>query len=118
MIYLSHVAFTIHVKKEVLSWFRSDSIDYSGSSLIRSSFVNEFHWIRRCATWDISNGENVRIGVDSFIGDNGNYVLPSGIISHLVDLNMTTLNNIRRSLWAVLKGGYWIMSRDMGFTGV
>ena len=56
--------------------------------------------------------------MDPFVGDNGNYKLLEGIISHVEVLNLSTLNKFRRPSWAILKGGYWFMSKDLGFTGI
>ena len=68
--------------------------------------------------WDIGNGEQVRVSIDPFVRDNDNYKLPKGIISHLEVLNLSTLNKIIRPSWAILKGGYWFMSKDLGFIGI
>ena len=43
---------------------------------------------------------------------------PMGIISHLEVLNLSTLNKIIRPPWEVFKGGYWFMSKYLGFTGI
>ena len=68
--------------------------------------------------WDIGNGEKLRVGIDPFIGDNGNFKLPEGITEELVVLNITTLNKIRIPYWVVLREGYWFGSKDLWFTGI
>ena len=62
--------------------------------------------------------KQVRVGIDPFVGDNENYKLPEDIISHLEVSNLSTLNKIRRPPWEILKGGYWFMSKYLGFTGI
>ena len=55
------------------------------------------------------------LGIDPFIGDNGNFKLPEGITEHLEDLNITTRNKNRRPFWVVLREGYWFGSKAVGF---
>ena len=57
----------------------------------------------------------MRVGIDPFVGDNENYKLPEGIISHLEVLELFSLNKLRRYSRAALKGDYWFMSKDLGF---
>ena len=65
----------------------------------------------------MEKGKKVRVHIDPFVGDNGNYKLLEGIISLLeVFIDLSTVNKIRRPSWEVLKGGYWFMSKDLVFT--
>ena len=68
-----------------------DNKDYS---MIWNILLNNFHWIKTWLAWDIGNEEKLRVGIDPFIGDNGNLKLHKGITGHLEVLNLTTLNKI------------------------
>ena len=56
----------------------------------------------------------MRIGIDPFVGDQGNYLVLVEIIEHLNILEISTLNQIKRPRWLVLRGGYWL---DLGMGG-
>ena len=62
--------------------------------------------------------DHFRVGIDPFVGANGNYKLSEEIISHLEILELPTLNRIKRPYQAVLKGDYWFTSKDLGFSGI
>ena len=79
-----------------MSWFKIEEIICNGSYLIWNRFVQKFHWIRIWEAWDIGNGKHVQTSIDSFIGDKGNYLLPLCIGEHIINTNMTTLNQIKR----------------------
>ena len=85
--------------------------------LFSSDFFRTFHWIRKWTAWDIGNGKILRIGVDPFFHDQGNYILAMEIIEHLNILEMSTLNQIKRSRWPVLRGGYWLNSNVIDLIG-
>ena len=56
------------------------------------------------------------IGIDPFIGNKGIFFLHGEIIDNLKEIGFSTLNQIKRPRWVVLKGGYWLNSKDIGFS--
>ena len=96
------------------NWFRSSEIDQKDALVIWKSFIKNFHWIRKWTSWDIGNDKNVCIGIDPFLGDNGNYEFSVEILEHLEGTGLKNLSQIKIPIWDVFKGGYWFNSRDIG----
>ena len=71
-----------------MDWLKSQETDNSDSSIISRSFIKTFHWIIKWAPWDIGNGKSMRIGVDPYVGDKGNFIFPMEIIEYLNVLEM------------------------------
>ena len=44
------------------------------------------------------------------------FFLPKEILDHLDMIGLTTLDQINRPKWSILKGGYWFNPRDVGLT--
>ena len=65
------------------SWFRSNTLVSNGYSIIWNSFIKNLIWLKKWVAWDIGNGKQARVGIDSFVGDNKNYKLLKEIISVL-----------------------------------
>ena len=57
------------------------------------------------------------IGIDPFIGDNENFLLPSGILEYLAKFGFVILGQIKSPLWEYQERGYWIQSKYFGMQG-
>ena len=99
------------------TWFIFLEIDTKGGFVIWDNFIKIFHWIRKWTTWDIKNGKSVWIRIDLYVRDNERYKLSIENLEHIEESGLTTLNQIQRPQWVVIKDVYWFNFKDIGLFG-
>ena len=90
----------------------------SGALVVWTSFLKVNHWLKKHICWNIGNGKSVFVGIDPFVGDKDCPYLLEEITEHLSWINMKTMDILKRPKWYVLKGVYWLNTRDLGLTSI
>eukprot|EP00253_Pinus_taeda_P029650 PITA_29650 len=84
-------------------WIRNPVKSKQHASVIWKATVDSFKVIEQGLAWKIGNGRNLKIGKDPWIGCNENYALSLGLIRHLEDKNILTLDQVEKvghsSIW-------------------
>eukprot|EP00253_Pinus_taeda_P009549 PITA_09549 len=84
-------------------WIRNPVKSKQHASVIWKATVDSFKVIEQGLAWKIGNGRNLKIGKDPWIGCNENYTLSPGLIRHLEDKNILTLDQVEKvghsSIW-------------------
>eukprot|EP00253_Pinus_taeda_P036521 PITA_36521 len=84
-------------------WIRNLVKSKQHASVIWNAIVDSFKVIEQGLAWKIGNGRNLKIGKDPWIGCNENYALSPGLIRHLEDKNILTLDQVEKvghsSIW-------------------
>ena len=57
------------------------------------------------------------VGIDPFIGDNGQHLLPRPIMHYLAEFGFVTLAHIKRPVLLGKNGRYWLQSEYIGMQG-
>lgn len=77
-------------------WIRNPVKSKKNASVIWKATVDSFKVIEQGLAWKIGNGRNLKIGKDPWIGCNGNYALSPGLIRHLEDKNILSLDQVEK----------------------
>eukprot|EP00253_Pinus_taeda_P019430 PITA_19430 len=84
-------------------WIRNPVKSKQHASVIWKATVDSFKVIEQGLAWKIGNDINLKIGKDPWIGCNENYALSPGLIRHLEDKNILTLDQVEKvghsSIW-------------------
>ena len=61
-------------------------------SIIWRGFLQTLHWLGHHLAWQVGNGSDILIGVDSIISAHSSFILPEELRSYLEDLDIRTLS--------------------------
>lgn len=53
--------------------------------------------------WTVGNDKSILVGIDPFIGDNGQHLLPQPIMDYLAEFGFVTLAHVERPTWSLAK---------------
>ena len=102
----SKVCLSKYFKKKSLSyWLKAEEIELTNSSITWNSFLKTLHWLRKWTTSQIGNCKRMRIRIAPFVEDQGKYLLPMEIIEHFNFLEISTLNQIKKTKSICAKWG-------------
>eukprot|EP00253_Pinus_taeda_P035322 PITA_35322 len=84
-------------------WIRNLVKSKQHASVIWKAKMDSFKVIEQGLAWKLGNEKNLKIGKDPWIGCNENYALSLGLIRHLEDKNILTLDQVEKvghsSIW-------------------
>ena len=60
----------------VVTWIRQKSFAINGVSVIWKGFILTLSWVGSCLSWQVGNGEDIRIGLDLIVGTDSLSVFP------------------------------------------
>ena len=57
------------------------------------------------------------VGIDPFIGNDGNFLLSQSLLDYSAEFGFSTLAHIIRPYWMGPNGCYWLQNEDLGLQG-
>ena len=75
----------------VKSWLRGKKFLSRGVTAIWKGFLLTLPWLGRHLVWQVGNGKNVLLSIDSIVGVSDLLMIPPGLREYLEDLDIVTL---------------------------
>lgn len=82
-------------------------------SIIWKATTNAFKIIEQGLSWQVGNGENIRIGRDPWVGCNENYDIPPGLIRYLESKGILYLNQVENIGHSTIWGQAWKSGEEL-----
>eukprot|EP00253_Pinus_taeda_P021761 PITA_21761 len=95
-------------------WIRSQDKKSKHSSVIWKATVEAFTVIDQGLAWKVGDGKNVRIGRDPWVGCNASYALSPGLMRHLGNKGLLTLNQVEKIGLSSIWGQAWKSAEELG----
>ena len=95
-------------------WIRSQEKRQKNVSVIWKVTVEAFSVIEQGLAWKIGDGSLCRIGRDPWVGCNEAYALSSGLLRHLDQKRIYTLNQVEKVGHSTIWGQAWKSAEDLG----
>eukprot|EP00253_Pinus_taeda_P029860 PITA_29860 len=94
-------------------WIRDPNKKGRNISVIWKATSEAFKVIEQGFSWQVGNGENVKIGRDPWVGCNDRYALPQGLIRHLETKGFFNLHQIEKIGHSSIWGQAWKSGEDL-----
>jgi len=94
-------------------WIRNPVKNKKNVSVIWKATVESFKVIEQGLAWKIGNGRNLKIGKDPWVGCNENYALSPGLIRHLENKGILSLNQVEKVGHSTMWGQAWKNGEDL-----
>ena len=93
----------------LFSWVRNSELLNRGTSLIWNSSIKVYHWITRSLNWKVGSGEEIRLGIDPFLGLEVKFLLSSALIAFLIHkiFGILVKPKIVMELYFLMYTGFW-----------
>ena len=94
-----HVLITKYLKNlSMVAWLRDKRFCTRRVSIIWRGFLQTLPWLGRHLAWQVGNGSDILIGVDSIISAHSSFILPEELRSYPEDLDICTLSQAHNIL--------------------
>ena len=99
----------------VVEWLQGKNFPSHGVSIIWIGSLQTLPWLGCDLSWQVGNGENILLGIDTIVGASHPGTLPSGLLNFLDDMEINTLAHAHNTLAG--SPHYWYSSEDLCITG-
>lgn len=78
----------------LIDWIRHPQKSCKGGSIFWKSIIKSFHLVEEHLAWNVGDGNSVRIGLDPWLGNGLQHLLPQNIREHLAEQGILHLNQV------------------------
>ena len=83
--------------------------------MIWKGFIHTLSWFGSGLTWQVGNGEEIRVGSDPIVGIDSLYILPQDLRDYLEDYGIITLAQARNC--SPEAKSYWFTAEELDMGG-